>query len=64
MPIQPTANKIRQIIELPDKRAVEKFCRDAVVTHEELYAAADDGMAGELGGYRYRRAFNQCEQEA
>jgi hypothetical protein len=56
-------NTLLDLIKLPDKRAVEKFCRDAIVTMEELSDFIWAAKFGDLAPYQYACHFEQLVPE-
>lgn len=56
-------NTLLDLMNLPDKKAVQKFCRDAVITIEEFAAVTMAAGAGLLGSYLYARHFVELVPE-
>ncbi len=48
-----------ELFNLPDKKSVEKFCRDIVVTKSELSAVLFAARLGDLGPYLHAYHFDQ-----
>lgn len=56
-------NTVLDLFNLPDKKAVRKFCRDAVITIEEFASVTMAASAGCLGSYQYARHFVELVPE-
>jgi hypothetical protein len=56
-------NTLLDLFNLPDKKAVQKFCRNAVITIEEFASVTMAAGARLLGPYRYARHFVELVPE-
>lgn len=56
-------NTILDLFNLPDKKAVQKFCREATITNQEFASVAMAAHAGILAPYKYARHFAELVPE-